>query len=49
MELLDVYSSRGNGVDVVSIMTLNDSYYEYAIASLENGFMLFVRKRSLIT
>jgi predicted dehydrogenase len=44
LELLDVESSRSDGADVVSIMTPNDSHYEYAIASLEKGFDVICEK-----
>lgn len=37
-ELLDSESSRKDGVDVISIMTPNDSHYEYSVAALERGF-----------
>jgi predicted dehydrogenase len=37
-ELLDSESSRADGVDVVSIMTPNDSHYAYSVAALEHGF-----------
>jgi predicted dehydrogenase len=37
-EMLDVEASRKDAVDVVAIMTPNDSHYEYAMASLEHGF-----------
>ena len=37
-EMLDVESSRKDGIDVVTIMTPNDSHYEYSIAALERGF-----------
>lgn len=37
-ELLDAESSREDGVDVVAIMTPNDSHYEYSMAALERGF-----------
>ena len=37
-EMLDAESSRGDGVDVVAIMTPNDSHYEYSVAALERGF-----------
>ena len=37
-ELLDAESARKDGVDVVAIMTPNDSHYEYSIAALEHGF-----------
>ena len=37
-ELLDAESSRKDGVDVVAIMTPNDSHYEYSVAALEHGF-----------
>lgn len=36
-ELLDTESARADGVDVVSIMTPNDSHYEYSVAALEHG------------
>ena len=31
-------SSRKDGVDVVAIMTPNDSHFEYSVAALERGF-----------
>jgi len=37
-EMLDKESSRKEGVDVIAIMTPNDSHYEYAIGALEHGF-----------
>ncbi len=37
-ELLDGEASRKDGVDVVAIMTPNDSHYEYSMAALEHGF-----------
>ena len=37
-EMLDVESSRKDGIDVVTIMTPNDSHYEYSVAALERGF-----------
>jgi predicted dehydrogenase len=37
-EMLDAESSREDGVDVVAIMTPNDSHYEYSVAALERGF-----------
>jgi len=37
-ELLDAEASRKDGVDVVAIMTPNDSHYEYSMAALEHGF-----------
>lgn len=37
-ELLDAESARKDGVDVVAIMTPNDSHYEYSMAALEHGF-----------
>lgn len=37
-ELLDSESARKDGVDVVSIMTPNDSHYEYSMSALEHGF-----------
>src|SRR5512133_1649129 len=37
-ELLDAEASRPDGVDVVSIMTPNDSHYAYSVAALEHGF-----------
>lgn len=36
--MLDAESSRRDGIDVVAIMTPNDSHYEYSIAALERGF-----------
>jgi predicted dehydrogenase len=37
-EMLDSEASRKDGVDVVAIMTPNDSHYEYSMAALEHGF-----------
>lgn len=37
-EMLDGEASRKEGVDVVAIMTPNDSHYEYGMAALEHGF-----------
>ena len=37
-EMLDAESSREDGVDVVAIMTPNDSHYDYSVAALERGF-----------
>jgi predicted dehydrogenase len=37
-EMLSAEASRSDGVDVVSIMTPDDSHCEYAIAALEHGF-----------
>jgi predicted dehydrogenase len=37
-EMLDGESARKDGVDVVAIMTPNDSHYEYSMAALEHGF-----------
>jgi predicted dehydrogenase len=37
-EMLDAEASRKDGVDVVAIMTPNDSHYEYSISALEYGF-----------
>ncbi|MFC1541677.1 Gfo/Idh/MocA family protein [Candidatus Latescibacterota bacterium] len=37
-EMLDAEAGREDGADVISIMTPNDSHYEYAAASLERGF-----------
>jgi predicted dehydrogenase len=37
-EMLDGESSRKDGVDVVAIMTPNDSHYEYSMSALEHGF-----------
>jgi predicted dehydrogenase len=37
-EMLDAETSRKDGIDVVAIMTPNDSHYEYSIAALEHGF-----------
>ncbi|HSL29806.1 MAG TPA: Gfo/Idh/MocA family oxidoreductase [Anaerolineales bacterium] len=37
-EMLEAESSRERGVDVVAIMTPNDSHYEYSVAALECGF-----------
>jgi predicted dehydrogenase len=37
-EMLDIEASRKDGVDVVAIMTPNDSHYEYSVAALEHGF-----------
>jgi len=37
-ELLHRETSRKDGVDVIAIMTPNDSHYEYSMAALEHGF-----------
>lgn len=37
-EMLTSEASRPDGVDVVAIMTPNDSHYEYSVAALERGF-----------
>jgi predicted dehydrogenase len=37
-EMLEVEPSRPDGMDVVAIMTPNDSHYEYSTAALERGF-----------
>ena len=37
-ELLHAESAREDGVDVVAIMTPNDSHHAYSIAALERGF-----------
>ena len=37
-ELLDAEASRKDGIDVVAIMTPNDSHYEYSMMALERGF-----------
>lgn len=37
-ELLDKESARKDGIDVVAIMTPNDSHYEYSMSALEHGF-----------
>ena len=38
ISLLDAEAGRTDGVDVVSIMTPNDSHHEYAAAALDLGF-----------
>ena len=37
-EMLDAEASRQDGVDVVAIMTPNDTHYEYSITALDHGF-----------
>ena len=37
-EMLDKESARKDGIDVVAIMTPNDSHYEYSMSALEHGF-----------
>lgn len=37
-EMLDAESSRKDGIDVVAIMTPNDSHFEYSVQALERGF-----------
>ncbi len=37
-EMLKTESARKDGVDVVAIMTPNDSHFEYAMSALEHGF-----------
>ena len=36
-ELIQLEASREDGVDVISIMTPNDSHYPYAVAAVEHG------------
>lgn len=38
VQMLDSENARDDGVDVVAIMTPNDSHFEYASAALERGF-----------
>jgi predicted dehydrogenase len=38
IELLDAEAERPDGVDVVAIMTPNDSHHRYIVAALEQGF-----------
>lgn len=37
MEMLDAEVARKDGIDAVSIMTPNDSHYDYSMAALERG------------
>jgi predicted dehydrogenase len=37
-EMLEVESSRDDGIDVVAIMTPNDSHFDYSVVALERGF-----------
>ncbi len=37
-EMLKAEAARQDGVDVVAIMTPNDSHFEYAMAAMESGF-----------
>lgn len=37
-EMLEAEASRKDGVEVVAIMTPNDSHFEYSMAALEHGF-----------
>lgn len=37
-EMFAAEAKREDGIDVVAIMTPNDSHFEYAMAALENGF-----------
>ena len=37
-EMLDREAAREDGIDVVAIMTPNDSHYEYSMSALEHGF-----------
>jgi predicted dehydrogenase len=43
-ELFDTESRRGDGVDVVAIMTPNDSHFPYAMAALAKGFHVICDK-----
>ena len=36
--MLDAEAAREDGVDVIAIMTPDDSHYEYSMAALEHGF-----------
>jgi predicted dehydrogenase len=42
--LLDSEKARDDGVDVVAIMTPNDSHYTYAMASVDRGFNVICDK-----
>ena len=44
LEMLDSEAARPDGVDVVAIMTPNDSHYEYAAAALEHGLDIICDK-----
>ena len=37
LEMLDAEASRKDGVEVVAIMTPNDSHYAYSVAALDRG------------
>jgi len=37
IEMLEAEAARADGMDVVAIMTPNDSHYEYAVAALDRG------------
>jgi len=43
-EMFDVEASRKDGVDVVAIMTPNDSHYEYSMSALQHGFDMICDK-----
>ena len=43
-EMLDIEASRDDGVDVISIMTPNDSHYRYSISALDKGFDVICEK-----
>ncbi len=38
LELLDAEAERGDGADVVAVMTPNDTHHQYSIAALDRGF-----------
>jgi predicted dehydrogenase len=43
-EMLNAETARSDGVDVIAIMTPNDSHYEYAMAALGCGFDIICDK-----
>lgn len=44
LELLDGEKARDDGVDVVAVMTPNDSHHQLALAALDRGFDLIIDK-----
>ncbi len=43
-EMFDAEASRKDGIDIVAIMTPNDSHFEYAMAALEHGLDIICDK-----
>lgn len=43
-DMINIEKNRDDGVDVIAIMTPNDSHFEYAMMALDNGFHVICDK-----